>query len=164
MAIKVTEEMINRVMPKEDGSYQECPLCEYTGHWNCNLPRKEDRRRAIRELLEKALAEDASDELWRRMKESENTQGRSSAIPSTDGLGVFEREVMRVVIMYGSGFAGNEYYLMVGTAHYPLWKVCGGSQEDEKEARDQALRIMEEKHKDIPLDALEDGAKWDGSM
>ena len=70
----------------------------------------------------------------------------------------------RVVIRYGSGFAGNEYYLMVGATYYLLWKNCGGSHEDEKEVHAHAIRILQEKHKDIPVDDMEDKFEWNGLM
>jgi hypothetical protein len=53
--MKVTEEMINRVMPPDDGGYHGCPLCDYTGHWNCTMTEDGEQREAIRALLEKAL-------------------------------------------------------------------------------------------------------------
>ena len=56
MSIEVTEEMIDRVMPDKDDSYPGCPLCEYTGHWNCIMGDEKDQRQAVREFLEKALA------------------------------------------------------------------------------------------------------------
>ena len=71
---------------------------------------------------------------------------------------------MDVLLMYGDGFAGREYYLRVGTAVYPLVGPCGGSTDDEKEARIKAISVLTEKHPDIPSDALADGAVWDGSL
>ena len=52
---EVTEEMIDRVMHPEDDCYQSCPLCDYTGHWNCTIGGREDQRMRVRELLEQAL-------------------------------------------------------------------------------------------------------------
>jgi len=55
--IEVTEEMIDRAMPKPDGdmTYLGCPLCGYTGHWNVYGETEERQRSWIRKFLNKAL-------------------------------------------------------------------------------------------------------------
>lgn len=47
--------MIDRVMPPDDGDYHGCPLCDYTGHWNCTIGTRDDQRELVRDLLRRAL-------------------------------------------------------------------------------------------------------------
>jgi hypothetical protein len=56
MAIEVTDEMIDRVMHDPEDDYPGCPLCGYTGHWNCTMRGESDQRQEVRAFLEKALA------------------------------------------------------------------------------------------------------------
>ncbi len=63
MSIEVTEEMIDRVMPDHDDIYPSCPLCDYTGHWNCTMGDEDGQRQAIRYFLEKALASEPDSRL-----------------------------------------------------------------------------------------------------
>jgi hypothetical protein len=84
-----------------------------------------------------------------------------------DSTGLFGTELeltMEVLLMYGDGITGREYYLRVGTDDYPLIGPCGGSADDEQAARLKALGVLAEKHPDRPADALEADAVWNGWM
>lgn len=57
---------------------------------------------------------------------------------------------MTLELMYGCGFAGKEYYMLLDGKKHPLLAAEIGTPDDARAAREKANQILKEQVEDLP--------------
>lgn len=71
--------------------------------------------------------------------------------------------MIKIELLYGDGFTGRTYWLILDGDNHVLLGPCGGSDEDEEMARARAREILLSEGMD-PNILYEREFQWDGTM